>query len=83
MPRRLGYSAAALAGSINRETHLLRRLRPSRYIASNSAAGKECVEGRASSASIHAFSRGYFSMRPSFFDPVEEGLGDLELDVGL
>ena len=39
--RNAGYSAAARCGSINRDTHLLRRRRPSRYIASNSADGKE------------------------------------------
>ena len=43
------YSAAALAGSMNRDTHLLRRFRPSRYIASNSArregVGRMALEG--------------------------------------
>jgi branched-chain amino acid transport system permease protein len=63
---RSGYSAAALAGSTNCETHLFRRLRPSRYMASNSAGSKEWVEGRLINASPHALRRGNFSIWPSF-----------------
>src|SRR5580704_5687146 len=62
-----GYSAATLTGSINCAIHLFRRFKFSRYIASNSAGGKECVEGRLSSASHQALSRGNFSMWPSLF----------------
>src|SRR5271168_484432 len=60
------YSAAALTGATNCETHLFRRLRPSRYMPSNSAGAKECVEGRLISALPHASKRGNFSIWPSF-----------------
>ena len=52
------YSAAARAGSMNCDTQELRRFTFARYIASNSASGKEWVEGRFMMASVHAFSRG-------------------------
>jgi len=55
------YSAAARAGSTNCATHELRFLTLARYIASNSAGGKECVDGRFMIASVQALSRGYFS----------------------
>jgi hypothetical protein len=58
----LGYSAAALTGSMNLAIHLLRRFKFSRYIASNSTGAKEWVEGRLSNASHQALSRGNFSM---------------------
>src|SRR5439155_17907929 len=58
------YSAAARAGSMNCDSQELRRFTLARYIASNSAAGKECVDGRFINASVHAFSRGNFSMIP-------------------
>src|SRR5437763_12750724 len=63
-PLRAPYSAAALAGSTNCDTQELRRFTLARYISSNSAAGKECVDGRFMIASVHAFSRGYFSSWP-------------------
>ena len=40
------YSAATATSGTNCDTHLFRRLTFSRYIASNSASGNECVEGR-------------------------------------
>src|SRR6516165_314905 len=63
------YSAATCDAAMNCDTHFFRRLRFSRYIASNSAGGKECVDGRLSSAAPQALSRGNVSMRPSFFTP--------------
>src|SRR5262249_9478174 len=62
---RLAQSAAAFGASTKREIHLLRFLTASRYIASNSAGGKLWVEGRATSASPHALTRGNLSMWPS------------------
>jgi hypothetical protein len=58
------YSAATATSAMNCDTHLLRRLTFPRYIASNSASGNECVEGRLINVSAHAIRRGYFSMRP-------------------
>ncbi len=63
------YSAATCDAAMNCDTHFFRRLRFSRYIASNSAGGKECVDGRLSSAAPQALSRGNVSIWPSFFTP--------------
>ena len=45
------HSAAAFEPSTNCEIHLLRPFTAARYIASYSAGGKLCVEGRATIAS--------------------------------
>src|SRR5579864_4002830 len=60
-----GYSAATAASGMNCDAQTLRRFRLARYSASNSASGKEWVDGRLSSACAQAFSRGYLSMMPS------------------
>ena len=52
-----------------------------RYIASNSSRREGIVDGRASSASLHALSRGNFSMWPSLY-PVEEDVALQERCVG-
>ncbi len=44
--KRGDYAAAIFDVSTNCDTHLLRRFRLARYISSNSAGGKECVDGR-------------------------------------
>src|SRR5579862_4744003 len=63
-PIGLLYSAAC-AVSMNCETHILRRFRLARYIASNFSGGKEWVEGRLTRASAQALRRGNFSIWPS------------------
>ena len=76
------YSAATAASAMNCDSYFFRRFTFSRYIASNSASGNECVEGRFISASAQAFSRGNFSIMAERLDAVEEDIALQERRIG-
>ena len=70
--KRGDYAAATFDVSTNCDTHLLRRFRLARYISSNSAGGKECVDRRPISAAPHALSSWKFLDIAERLHPIEE-----------